>query len=91
MAHRHSVRLSVSSGILQGRLFLLMLQSKCSVPPALTFRACLKGGFLLLRLTKLSVHPFLQQAFPRAGKVRLLCAELLVLPGISDTWLSLTW
>lgn len=66
-----------------------MLWSKCCVPPVPTFRAFLKGGFLLLYFTKLSLYLFLQHTFLRAGRV-LLFAEVLALSGILDTWFSFT-
>lgn len=72
MALRHSTRQSISSGILQRRLFLLMLQSKCCVPPASAFRAYLKGDSCSYTVQS-SLHPFLQQALLRAGRVCPVC------------------
>lgn len=77
MALKRSMRLSISSQILQRRLFLLWLQSKCSVPRASSSRIHLKGALLLMYCTKLSLHLFLQQTFPRAGRVHALFAESL--------------
>lgn len=90
MGLKHSTRLSMLSGILQRKLFLLMLQRKCSLRLTSVSRAFLMGGFLAPVLYKASVHSSLQQ-FPRAGGIHDLFAEALVLPGVLDTWLSLTW